>query len=229
MKTLFLFSLTFFVSPLFVAAQDSTTNAKLDTVIRYQKEMARQQGRIYNEVVSYKEPLANKNFGVEFNPAYLLLSSAESYTVLSGGVSFFGIERHAEVACPFFFQSGTAKMTHQLTLYNQDLIYRRFLGQHQDGFYISGGMRYTHIRGDETGFTFLGIGISSTGNIITTNKLGAMFGIGYRYFSISGFYWGTSLVFGAYFTADERGIEGVTLDDSKMILDIELLKFGYAF
>lgn len=35
MKTLFLFSLTFFVSPLFVAAQDSTTNAKLDTVIRY--------------------------------------------------------------------------------------------------------------------------------------------------------------------------------------------------
>lgn len=94
MKTLFLVSLAFFVSPLLVAAQDSTTNAKLDTVIRYQKEMARQQGRIYDEVVRYKEPLANKNFGIEFNPAYLLVSSSHSYTVLSGGVSFFGIDRH---------------------------------------------------------------------------------------------------------------------------------------
>jgi hypothetical protein len=56
-----------------------------------------------------------------------------------------------------------------------------------------------------------------------------MFGIGYRYFSTSGFYWGTSIVYGAYFSADERTIQGVTLDDTKTILDLEILKFGFAF
>lgn len=128
MKTSFLFLAVMFAFPLFASAQDSTTNAKLDTVIRYQKEMSQQQGQIYNEVVRYKEPLANKNYGIELNPAYLLVSSSQSYFVLSGGFSFFDVDRHAEIACPIFYQSGTPKNTHNLTLWNQDLIYRRFLG-----------------------------------------------------------------------------------------------------
>ena len=230
MKILLLFLLIMFVTPLIAAAQDSTANAKLDTVIRYQKEMSRQQGEIYNEVVRYKEPLANKRFGVELNPTYLLVSASKDYFVLSGGFSFFDIDRHAEIACPIFYQSGTPDKSHDLTLWTQDLIYRRFLGQHQDGFYISGGLRYTHIRGEwSPGFSILGIGFSESAGMITTNKLGAMFGIGYRYFSSSGFYWGTSIVYGAYFSADERAIDGVTLDDTKTILDFEILKFGYAF
>jgi len=231
MKTLFLILFALLISPLVVEAQDSTANAKLDTVIRYQKDMSQQQAAIYNEVVRYKEPLENKRFGIEFNPAYFLTSTSQSYLVLSGGVSFFDIDRHAEVACPIFFQSGTPKNAHDLTLYNQDLIYRRFLGQHQDGFYISGGFRYTYIRGEHyNGYSIWGIDIgSSSSSIITTNKLGAMFGIGYRYFSSSGIYWGTSIVYGAYFSADERDIDGVILDDSKTILDFEILKFGFAF
>jgi len=36
-------------------------------------------------------------------------------------------------------------------------------------------------------------------------------------------------VYGSYFSDDERTIQGVTGDDSKTILDIEILKFGYAF
>jgi hypothetical protein len=224
---LFMFSCT-------IKAQDSTGNAKIDSVLYYQKKMLSQQEKLYNEVVRYKEPLENKKFGIEINPAYMLLSSARSYFVLSGGFSFFDIDRHAEIACPIFYQNGAGKNSgvHELTLWNQDIVYRKFLGQHQDGFYLEGGLRYTHIKGESNdGVSILGISLFSTSptSIITTDKLGGMFGIGYRYFSISGFYWGTSLVVGAYFSADERTIQGIILDDTKTIFDFEILKFGYAF
>ena len=197
--------------------------------------MLNQQENMYDEMVKYKEPLENKKYGIEINPAYMLLSSARSYFVFSGGFSFFDLDRHAEIACPIFYQNGASESSgaHELTLWNQDIVYRKFLGQHQDGFYLEGGLRFTHIRGDydNGGLSFLGVSIiaPSSTSIITTDKLGGMFGIGYRYFSASGFYWGTSIVVGAYFSADERTIQGVILDDTKTILDIEILKFGYAF
>jgi hypothetical protein len=59
--------------------------------------------------------------------------------------------------------------------------------------------------------------------------VGAYFGIGYRYFTKSGFYWGTSLIYGRYFSAGDRDIQEVILDDSKTIFDFEFLKFGFAF
>ncbi len=213
-----------------VKAQDSISSAKLDSVLIYQKKILNQQEKIYDEVVRYKEPLKDKKFGIEINPAYILWSSASSYFVLSGGFSFFDIDRNAEIACPFFFQNRTSLSSgnHQLTLWDQDILYRRFLGQHQDGFYLEGGLRFTHIEG-ESGITILGIDVSSSDSIITTDKLGGMFGIGYRYFSISGFYWGTSIVVGRYFSGDERSIKGATMDDTKFILDWEVLKFGFAF
>jgi hypothetical protein len=215
-------------------AQDSTSNSKLDTLLLYQKKILSQQDKIYDEVVRYREPLENRNYGIEFNPAYFFVSNSRSYLVLSGGFSFFNVERHAEIACPFFYQSGTDENSgkHELTLWNQDIMYRKFLGQHQDGFYIEGGLRYTHIRGEEGGNgSLFGISLfpSSSAPIITTNKLGAMFGIGYRYFSTSGIYWGISFVWGSYISADERTIQGIIGDDTKTILDIEILKFGIAF
>jgi hypothetical protein len=196
--------------------------------------MLSQQDKIYDEVARYKEPLENKKYGIEFNPAYLLVSSSHSYMVLSGGFSFFNADRHAEIACPIFYQNGMSENSgnHELTIWNQDVVYRKFLGQHQDGFYIEGGFRYTHIRGEEGGnITLFGISLfpSSSAPIITTDKVGAMFGIGYRYFSSSGIYWGISFVWGAYFSSDERTIQGVIGDDTKTILDIEILKFGIAF
>lgn len=215
------------------AAQDTTAHAKLDTVIQYQKQISGQQEKIYDEVVRYKEPLENKRYGIELNPAYFLVSTSRSYVVLTGGFSLFDVDRNAEIAFPFFYQNGAAKNSpgRTVTLWNQDIMYRRFLGQHQDGFYLTAGIRYTHIRGEqENGITFLGASLFSTqGPIITTDKAGAMFGIGYRYFSTSGFYWGTSIVYGAYFSEDERDIKNVLLDDTKTIVDIEILKFGIAF
>ncbi|HVN49708.1 MAG TPA: hypothetical protein VMU30_12915 [Bacteroidota bacterium] len=232
MKTIAFFYIGLCLLSFTLKAQDSTNNAKLDTLLFYQKKISTQQENIYNEVVRYREPLENKKYGVEFNPAYFLVSCANSYTVFSGGFSFFDVDRHAEIACPIFYQSGTNKGAHPLTLWNQDIDYRKFLGQHQDGFYIEGGVRFTHIKGEAGGdLSLLGLSLfpSSSAPMITTDKLGAKFGIGYRYFSSSGFYWGISLVYGAYFSADERTIQGVTFDDTKTILDIEILKFGYAF
>jgi len=106
-------------------------------------------------------------------------------------------------------------------MWKQDIIYRRFLGQHQEGFYLSAGFRYVYINGDNS--------FSLSAHPITMSKLGTLFGIGYRYFSYSGFYWGVSLAYGTYFSNDDRLIDNVVGDNNKPIFDVELLKFGYTF
>jgi hypothetical protein len=45
----------------------------------------------------------------------------------------------------------------------------------------------------------------------------------------SGFYWGTSLKLGAYFSSEDQGFDGAWLYNGKTIFDMELLKFGVAF
>ena len=202
-----------------VKAQDSTNRAKLDTILLIQKWILAHQDQIYSEVVQNKEPLKNKVMGIEFNPAFFLVSAVNSYTIISGGLSLFAIDRHAELALPFYYQQGTEYGNNAVTLWNQDILYRRFLGQHQDGFYLECGFRYTHLRLSDYGQnTFLGINVLTTSSL-SSDKAGALFGIGYRFFSNSGLYWGISLAYGTYFSEDHNDT----------IIDIELLKFGYAF
>jgi hypothetical protein len=88
-------------------------------------------------------------------------------------------------------------------------------------------MRYTYIKGIEGIDVFI-FNVAG-GPEITVSKIGAHFGIGYRYFTASGFYWGTNLIFGRYFSNNSQDVKEVVLDDSKLILDFELLKFGIAF
>lgn len=210
-----------------VVAQDSLAGSKIDTVLMYQKQALDQQEELYDEMVRYKEPLANKTFGLEFNPAYFLSAATSSTLVLSGGVSFFAMNRKAEIACPFLFQTGGEDSDEAgFTKWNQDFIYRRFLGQHQNGFYLEAGLRYTHLRGEEHISYWYS---DDEANIINIDKGGMLFGIGYRYFSQSNLYWGTSLAFGAYLTDDKRKMSGAILADTKTIIDFEILKFGYAF
>lgn len=223
----FLFALSI---PLIAAAQDTTANEKIDSIFILQKKLLDLQQRTYSEV--YREPLANKNFGIEFDPAYLLYASTGDFLVLSGGVSLFSVDRSAEIAFPIYYQNGTRKTdSHPLTFVNLDATYRRFLGRHQDGFYISGGARYAYIKGEEGSWLEEALFPSGTPHpIITTQKFGVYFGIGYRYFSESGLYWGTNLILGRYFTEDTRDIRGVfPIETGKIILDYELLKFGIAF
>jgi hypothetical protein len=215
--------------PFIAAAQDTTASEKIDSILILQKKLYDLQQRTYSEV--YREPLANKSFGIEFNPAYLLYASAGDFLVLSGGCSLFSVDRSAEVAFPIYYQSGTRKTdSHPLTFLNLDATYRRFLGRHQDGFYISGGVRYLYIKGEEGSWIETLFPSGTPRPIITSRKLGAYFGIGYRYFSESGIYWGTNIILGRYFSEDTREVKGLwPIETGKIILDYELLKFGIAF
>jgi hypothetical protein len=227
MKSAMILMLTFVLLPLITKAQDTTSNSKIDTILSNSKKILDLQQKTYNEVA--QEPLANKHFGIELSPASLLVASANDILLLSGGFSLFAVDRHAEIAFPFFYQSGAGKKeNYPLTLLTLDAAYRRFLGRHQDGFYLSAGTRYTYIKGEE-GTTFLLFTLDTPGATITTSKMGLYFGIGYRYFSVSGLYWGTSISYGRYFSNDERDIKGVTFDDTKILLDVEILKFGISF
>jgi hypothetical protein len=227
MKPAVILMLILVLLPLITEAQDTTSNSKIDTILSNSKKMLDLQQKTFNEVA--QEPLANKHFGIEFNPASLLVASANNILVLSGGFSLFAVDRSAEIAFPFFYQSGTDKKeNYPLTLLTLDAAYRRFLGRHQNGFYLSAGTRYTYIKGEE-GTDFLLFTFNTPGATITTSKMGLYFGIGYRYFSESGLYWGFSISYGRYFSNDERDIKGVTFDDTKILLDVEILKFGIAF
>ncbi len=216
-------------------SQDSTVTTKLDTVLSNQKTMLEIQKRIYDEV-KYEPPLANKKFGIELNLARLLVSSGQDFFTLTGTVSFFDVIRSGEIAFPFFYQIGKKEKSQFLSdkkyevtlkLINLDATYRHFLGQYQDGFYFSTGVRYTYIEGME-GDDILFLSINQKNKESSINRFGAYFGLGYRYFTKSGFYWGVSLIYGRYFDV-ERNYQEVLIDDTKTIIDVELLKFGIAF
>ena len=221
------------ISPTF--AQDTTSAAKIDTVLFLQKALMDLQKKIYNEV-EYVAPLANKSVGVEFNLARILATAGRDYPSISGTFSLFAVTRSGELAFPYYYQHGTTKQ-HELfgsgsydvpvTLVNLDATYRHFLGKHQAGIYFSGGVRYTYINGIE-GPDFIIFSVKQSGAESSANRFGAYFGVGYLYFTKSGFYWGTSFIFGRFF-GGEKHYQEVILDDGPYIIDMEFLKFGYAF
>jgi hypothetical protein len=207
-----------------IAAQENSgIETKVDSVLIYQKLMMDYQQRMYAEV-KYDDPLANKKAGIEFNPVYTLIASAEKNNfALSGTYSRFDMDRKAELAFPFFYGK-----TEDNKLFTLDAQYRKFIGKHQNGFYLSGGMRFAHVEGVDYDYDYNGYYYDEYERKVKTNKVGMMFGIGYRYFTKSGFYWGTSLSAGRYFNG-KNNIESGFLDGTKYIFDIEILKFGIAF
>ncbi|MCI0708390.1 MAG: hypothetical protein L0Y80_13000 [Ignavibacteriae bacterium] len=224
---------TIFLCTSIAIAQD-TTAAKIDTVLLNQKAMMELQQKMYDET-QYIPPLANKTMGIELNLARLLASSADNDFTLAGTFSLFAVTRRGEIAFPFFYQKSTSTVQNgfdnteykfPLTLVNFDATYRHFLGKYQDGFYFSTGVRYTYIKGVEgTDFFFFSSGSEVESSM---HRFGAYFGAGYRYFSESGFYWGISVIYGRYF-GDWKGYHDVLFDDQKVLIDMELLKFGFAF
>jgi hypothetical protein len=206
-------------------AQEATQAAKLDTLVEGQKKIISQLDKIHHEV-AYLDPLADKKAGVELNPAYLLVGSTDDQLVLSGGFSLFKVDRHAEIAFPIFFRNDRQEDLTALTI---DGHYRRFLSAHQNGFYLSGSVRYKYARGREDTDQIPFFDIDEKGPEITLHKFGAGFGIGYRRFSDSNLYWGTSLTVGRYFTGTNKLIAGDHILDWEGYVDVELLKFGIAF
>jgi len=204
----------------FVVGQEETLS---DTLLSNQKQMLKNQEQLLKEV-EYIDPLKDKRFGIEFNPAYFLISSTgDEGLTITGTFSLFSISKTAEIAFPYYYtQSG------DFSEISIDCHYRNFLGKHRNGFYISSGLRFTKLKGIE-GFSFFGSNFSESNEITSTNKLGLTFGIGYRRFGNNGWYWGTSLFGGRYFSDDETNYVNSNMSGSKIIVDFELLKIGRLF
>lgn len=206
-------------TPMILHAQNTdtlSTSAKIDSIYALQKKM-------YSE--SRDEPLADKKYGFEFNVFRVLLM--DKAVSLSGSFSFFDIDRSAEIAFPFYYQD--PKDSYDLTEFTLDCHYRYFLGNTQNGFYLSAFVRYAHLRGLLGEYTPENQFQPTQG---TENKLALGFGFGYRIFSYKGLYWGISLSLGRYFIGENDKFSGSFLsldDDEERILDMEILKFGYAF
>ncbi|HOT96520.1 MAG TPA: hypothetical protein PLG50_08160 [bacterium] len=206
-------------------AQDTlSVQSKIDSVYRMQKQ-------IYREIRN--EPLAGKRMGVEFNFIRALLIGDD--VTLSGGFSLFDVDRNAEIAFPIYYaHPDDPKNLREITV---DCHYRYFLGNTRNGFYLSGFARFAHLEGYEGEDD---ISFSDSGSLSrvssTQDKIGIGVGLGYRKFSYKGPYWGCSFSFGRYLTgrndifhSDWDNIASFNNDDGKFIVDIELLKFGWAF
>ncbi|MDB5105004.1 MAG: hypothetical protein JWP91_2693 [Fibrobacteres bacterium] len=223
--------------PMMATAEDAKTGAtdseKIDSLLVMQKQVVR---TIKND------PLADKSFGVEANLARLLL--ATEFTSFSGGVSLFALDRNAEIALPFYYgkseshlESGDAQLSNvDFTEITQDIHYRYFLGNTQNGFYLSAFSRLAWldgVKGDNEFDGFLDTANTNPPDRRSTEaKLGLGVGLGYRIFSYKGLYWGCGMSFGRYVLGENDKFRGAffSLDnDEKFIFDVELLKFGWAF
>jgi len=172
----------------------------------------------------------DKNFGIELSPIYLILSEKDNVNI-KGSFSLFNISKRIELAFPFeYIDTKDTDFYDDVTDYNRftiDIQPRLFLKGIQKGFYFSAGIRYTYEYGMDDDLYW------DTDKIkyYTNNKIGISFGIGYRYFSPIGLYWGVSLFGGKYFTDTDIWLYNASTFsmNPEMFLTIELLKFGYAF
>lgn len=203
-----------------LCGQDTlSVSAKIDSIYRLQNKMYRE---------SKNEPLAGKRAGVEFNFIRPLI--AEESLTLSGGVSLFSLTRRAEIAFPFYYSNPKeARDLHEWTV---DCHFRHFLGNTQNGFYLSAFTRFARLNGylSETNDSpFSDAAVSEKDR---ESKLGVGFGLGFRKFSYHGPYWGASFSVGRFIAGENEKFYGKFLsvdDDERIILDIEFLKFGWAF
>jgi hypothetical protein len=198
---------------------DSTQNAeKGDKIDR----MAVQVDEIHKDVV--QSPIADKNWGVELDPLYLLFFDKGGG--ISGTVSNFSLNRSAELAFPFTYEGNSEDQGSHA--FNIDAQYRYFLSGRQKGFYISGLTRF-----QTASYRNIIFFDSANGGRKTLNRMGVGFGIGSRIFSRAGWYWGWNLSVGRYIAGDKVGdgdlpsLPSLWMKD--LILDLEILKIGFAF
>lgn len=231
--------------PCLAFAQEPVQSSEESTLQRIEKKIdniATQSEQ--SSQIKIEQPLGNRTQGFEFN-FFRLLTLGEDDKSLSGTYSFFNTENNTEIALPFMYSSSLHQslwdyelldINEKLTSYTLDAHYRKYLGHRLDGFYLSAFTRAAYlsgIKGDESNYSYSSL---NTANYKKGSefKLGIGFGIGYRIISQSGYYWGSSLSVGKYLIGDSDVFvdsEGIssTLDDEEFIVDIELLKFGFAF
>ena len=207
-------------------AEDNTnmkTEEKIDSIYVLQK-------KVYQTVKD--QPLQDKKYGVELNFFRLLFFGSATDGLnhtLSGTFSLFYPKKKVEIAFPFFYSNTDEyyedSSIRQVTL---DCHYRKFLGNSLNKFYISGFVRYANLKGYEDSYWFKDKDDDPV--MSAENKVGVGFGVGYRIFSYSGFYWGTSISVGRYIIGKNNKFGNSIWDnDNEIIFNFEFLKFGYAF
>ena len=180
-----------------------------------QQKMLENQEKILGEV-KYDDPLIGKKFGFEINPMGLLFSSArDDGFSLRAGIALFPDSLKGEINFPIYYRNFENEYESD-RVFQIDAQYRGFIGKHRKGFYFSSGFRYLSrdIKTKDENFDSFIINTDSDNN---GENFGLTFGIGFRLYGKTGWYWGTSLYGGRYFTIDSG------------ILEIELLKFGMYF
>ncbi len=176
---------------------------------------------------SDKLPLEGREYGVEFNFPRLLTYS-DDWKSVSGTFSYFDYEDKVEWAMPWMIASEGSEDSYsgKLKTINLDLHYRKYLADELNGFYISGFARLTRLDGKLQ---------EGHGLYQKTLKLGVGAGLGFRILPKNKrFYWGAGLIVGRYLgnqndIYDQSGVDWLSFDDMPVIVDVEFLKFGYAF
>jgi hypothetical protein len=223
-----IFSIFFSIS--LIAEDIITEEGKVDSIYKTQKEMQKQQNLIYETLKN--NPLQNKKYGIEINLFRLLMWDADMWNInhtFSSTFSLFSYKRDVEIAFPFFYNNSDNSPIRQITL---DCQYRKFLGNTQTGFFITGFIRYANLHGEYGDWWDIQGWNDEDNGIGTENKVGIGFGFGYRKFSYKGFYWGTSLNLGRYLIGESDLFKSSPLwydNDSEFIFNFEFFKFGYAF
>ncbi len=170
-------------------------------------------------------PLEGKRFGVEFNIPRVLTYS-DDWKSVSGTFSWFDHENKVEIAVPWLISADKETDYHNVEIHmdvvDVDIHYRKFLGEELGGFYMSSFGRVSYLNGL----------LDREEQYKKTTKFGLGVGLGYRFFpKTQRYYWGVGLIVGRYIIGDNdiyREV-GFGIEDSPYIVDIELLKFGYAF
>ncbi|MEE9445214.1 MAG: hypothetical protein V3V19_06085 [Cocleimonas sp.] len=213
---------------------------------------------IHSQSSAHNFPLKDKKFGVEVNiPRLFTLVGNHNWQSASGSFSYFNDKSNTEIAVPWLIEKlePNAK-EYDRTLSDQTIAvhYRKFLGKSLNGVYWSGFVKLAHVKGRERDYghprpkhalnkspcygdgceNTIKDGTSSYSNPQKSSyKFGIGMGTGYRFFPKNKpYYWGASLSVGQYLTGKHNlydGGTGLLTADSKYIVDIELLKFGYAF
>ncbi len=165
--------------------------------------------------INAQTPVGNgKNFGVAINPFLALFEYG------SGEVNIWNISRNSEINIPIEVMSNPFFIDEpdlDVSLIGTGLNYRLFFSETQKGLFAQAGWKMYRGSVSEPG------GESVSG---VTNSV--LFGVGYRAIAKNGMFWGAGINAGRTW-GDITGPDGNTISDSGLALDIDFLKFGFAW
>jgi hypothetical protein len=181
----------------------------------------------------HSAPLEGRKYGVEFNfPRAIAFS--KDWKSMSGTFSYFNHRKNAEIAVPWMITK-EGRGEDALLVSSVDLHYRHFLNSELNGFYLSAFTRLANYDGTTySNNDYAYGGDNYKGKKKETNvRVGVGVGLGYRLFpEKSRIYWGAGFAIGRYLDyGDTKYINedfGSELG-TPLIVEAELLKFGYAF